>query len=90
MKNTLENRESRMKEKGNFVVVTIPNDLYNFLNGYEFATNEDGTGLVFFRDELEKYNNMDYYEDDMPNENVIAQLDSLLKKHKNIDLFILI
>jgi len=79
-----------MKLEGKYAKIIIPNDGYDFLNGYEMGQLDEGTGLIFSRKQLEKYANLDYYdEDDKPNKSSLAVIQDVLNKHRDADLFIL-
>ena len=79
-----------MKTSGKYVKLIIPNDGYDFLKDYEFAAEVDGRGILFTREQLEKYIDPNYYdEDDKPNESSISVIEEILEKYKDVDLFIL-
>jgi len=78
-----------MNPSGRYVKIILSNDGYDFLKGYEFASTEEGTGIFFTREQLEKYANPEYYDDDdKPNESSLSTIQQVLEKYLDVDLFI--
>jgi len=85
----IKKRGFEFNPKGIYAKIVIGSDLYDFLRDYQFAEILEGTGIFFTREDLKKYANPKYYEnDDKPNETVLAQLQDILEKYSDIDLFI--